>query len=520
MSSESKLDQDRKASNVFSSNAGRRSRFNVVLLMTACQCANVRPATADEFGPLRDKIRVALVEHSVPSLAVAVARDGRILWEQGFGWANREERTPATEHTLYSLASISKPITATGLMLLAERGQLDLDRPANDYLGPGKLTAHLGDAAEATLRRLANHTSGLPLHYQFFYADEAFRRPPMDETIRRYGHLVNEPGETFRYANLGYGVLDDVIARVSGRTFAEFMRQEVFLPLGLTRMSVDIGPGLEPHAAARYAEDGTPLPFYEFDHPGGSAVYASAHDLVRFGLLHLKRPQHDQKAILSDAAIDRMQVPTTKVDGTIGYGAGWFINSDEHGVRTISHSGGMGGVRTRLVLAPDQGIAVAVLCNAASELAARFAEETLAALIPVYAERLAAAASPKEPADPQPPFTSPTELVGIWRGAVQTYERELPLEIVVREHGDIHVRLEDQLWTLLNESKFEDGCLLGKFASDIGTADANRRPYHLHLNARLRGDVLNGSLTAISLPAPRPGNALSHWVELRRQPAP
>src|SRR5947209_8642796 len=88
-----------------------------------------------DFSAIRELIRSRLVEQSLPSLAVAVAQNGAILWEEGFGWANRENRMPATEHTMYSLASISKPITATGLMVLKEREKLELDRPINEYLG-------------------------------------------------------------------------------------------------------------------------------------------------------------------------------------------------------------------------------------------------------------------------------------------------------------------------------------------------------------------------------------------------
>ena len=106
------------------------------------------------------------------------------------------------------------------------------------------------------VRRVANHTSGLPLHYQFFYADEPYRVPPRDETIRRYGNLVTAPGEHYQYTNLGYGVLDYVIERTSGKRYADFMREEVFLPLGLTHTSIDIGPGLEPHQAIRYTPRG------------------------------------------------------------------------------------------------------------------------------------------------------------------------------------------------------------------------------------------------------------------------
>ena len=144
---------------------------------------------------------------------MAVARDGQIVWEQGFGWADRENRVAANEHTMYSLASISKPITATGLAVLLERGKIELDKPINDYLGEAKLKSPaFSNVTDATVRRVANHSAGLPLHYQFFYADEPYHRPAMDETIRRYGNLVTAPGERFQYSNLGYGVIDYVIS--------------------------------------------------------------------------------------------------------------------------------------------------------------------------------------------------------------------------------------------------------------------------------------------------------------------
>src|SRR5262249_2287361 len=89
---------------------------------------------AGEFDAVRERIRRTLVRDSLPSIAVAVSRDGKVLWEEGFGWADREARIPATEHTMYPLASISKPITATALMILRQRGSLDLDRPINEHL--------------------------------------------------------------------------------------------------------------------------------------------------------------------------------------------------------------------------------------------------------------------------------------------------------------------------------------------------------------------------------------------------
>jgi CubicO group peptidase (beta-lactamase class C family) len=276
------------------------------------------PLLADPFDPVREFIRKGLVETGMPSISVAVAKNGEIVWEEGFGWADREKRIRASGHTMYSLASISKPITATGLMVLAQQGKLDLDRSVNGYLGNASVRARVGDAAQATVRRVANHSSGLPLHVQFFYHDTARRPPSMDETILRYGNLVTAPGERFQYSNLGFGILDYVIERVSRKTYTDFMREEVFIPLGLTRTSVHIGPGLDPFVATRYGREGLPVPFYDFDHPGASAVWSSAHDLAQFGMFHLKAHLPDQKPILSDESIDAMQKPTFTSDKNIG----------------------------------------------------------------------------------------------------------------------------------------------------------------------------------------------------------
>lgn len=471
-------------------------------------------AVADEFDEVRDKIKTILLEENVPSLAVAVAQDGNVIWEEGFGWADRENQVKATEHTMYSLASISKPITATGLMVLVERGEVDLDRRANAFLGDAKLTSPIGPTREATVRRLANHTSGLPLHYQFFYEDEPYWRPAMDESIRRYGVLVRPPGERFQYANFGYGVLDHIISLKSGLSYKEFMRKEVFLPLGMNHTSIDIAPGLEKHAAVRYASDQTPLPFYGFDHPGASAVFASAHDLMGFGMFHLKQKSDEQRAIISDNSIDEMQKPTADAGNGRDYGVGWFIAADEHGYKTVSHTGGMGGVRTRLCLVPEEGIVVTVLCNTSSSAPLRITREILATMLPKYGEDLR-----KEP-EHKPTAAGrgfgPPELVGYWEGRVKTYEGDRRLEMWAKPDGDVHVQFEGQLRMLLNNSRLANGRLTGEFLGDIGTDDASRRPYQLHLDANLRGETINGSIATISLKARKSGNALSYFVELQR----
>ncbi|MCP4725352.1 MAG: beta-lactamase family protein [bacterium] len=465
------------------------------------------PAAA-QFEEVSEKITRVMKEINVPSISVAVARDGSIIWEEAFGWADKEKEIPADENTLYSLASISKPITATGLMILVEQNMIDLDMPVNYYLGDVKVNARVGDADQATVRRVLSHTAGLPLHYHFFYIDESYEKPPMDETIRRYGNLVTAPGERYQYSNLGFGILDYVISRVSKKSYIDFMKEKVFEPLGMTRTSVDIGPGFEDLHATRYTNDGTPIPFYDFDHPGASAIYSSAHDLVKFGMFHLKNHLDDQDAIIKDGSIDEMHMPVAPSEG---YGLGWGA-STRNGIKRVGHSGGMGGVSTTLILVPEDNIAVTVLSNASSWLPSVIAEDILEVLLPDRFER-----SDPPGRSGRDRFVPGEELIGNWTGIVDTYEGEITLTLKFLDSGNVEVYLGESSPGRLRNVSFRDGFLRGYFHGDLRTEDVNKLPYNLNAELKLRGDLLNGSVTAVSRPGKRTGNGLTHWAELIKE---
>lgn len=476
-------------------------------------------ATALDFDDTRERIRAGMVENSVPSVAVAVAMDGEIVWEQGFGWADRESRIPANEHAVYSLASISKPITATGIMLLAQSGQVALDAPANDYLGNARLRAYVGDARQATLRSLADHTSGLPYHHQYFYSDEPYEVPAFDVTMLRYGNVIHAPGR-FRYTNLGYGVLSHIIERVSGLSYAEFMRREVFMPLGMTRTSAGIGPGLEDFVATRYGRDGLPVPGHRHDTQGDGSVFASAHDLVRFGLFHLKASQYDQKAILTNASIDEMHRRTARSESIRyqdgGYALGFFVYR-RNGHRVVEHGGNSAGVSTQMLLFPDTGLAIVVLANSNSGLPADVADHIAGKLLPDW--------KPSEaPERPEAaPFVVPEALSGVWKGVLRTYMEDRPLELRFMASDEVHARLGDQPVMLVDKPSFESGSFRGRFVGHVGTPEADRSSDRIALELTLREDTLSGEAAVWDLPkGPRSRSraSLSHWVELRRQPLP
>lgn len=465
---------------------------SVITLPLATQVA--RAQEADRFAGVRASIERALASSGVASAAVAVAKDGKVVWEEGFGWADREAMRRSTPHTMYSLASISKPITATGLMLLVEQGKVSLDKPANDYLGLGKLTGLAGNANQATVRRVLSHTAGLPLHYQFFYADQSYRPPTMDETIARYGNLVFVPGSLYEYSNLGFGIIDHIIERQSGQPFADFMRAQVFLPLGLTRTSIDIAPGLETHAAQRYDARGKPIPFYAFDHMGASAVYSSAHDLVRFGMFHLKNRLSEQRAILKDETLDLMHV----VVPPAAYGLGWGVG-DDMGLMRISHTGGMPGVSTALNLYPTENMVVTVLSSTGFPTG-MIAQDIAAVLVPKYADTLRARrafqAQQAGGGRGAPPASQINAITGEWSGTLRTWKTTVPLRLSVRPDGEVFVWLGSQARAVLNQAAFRNNRLSGRFAGQIPTDDAGRWPHTIALGLQLVDGTLKGQLSA------------------------
>ena len=479
-------------------------------------------ATDTRFDQVRSRIQDLMLKQQLPSVAVAVAQHGRIIWEQGFGWADREQLHPATPDTMYSLASISKPFTATAIMALVKQGKLKLDGPANDYLGAEKLTGLAGDPSGATIRRLLNHTAGLPLHWQFFYVNESYPCPPMEDTILRYGNLINAPGDVFQYSNLGFGVLSHIISRVSGLSYPDAMRTHVFAPLGLPHTDIPMTANLEPYVAVRYDSHARPLPFYTFDHLGASAVYSSAHDLIRFAMFHLKDHLADQQAIIDDAAIDLMHRLDIPMGSSLEfYGLGFFGTPDEHGLKSFGHDGGMPGVSTTMRLYPDEDLAVVALTNSSpsdvySGIPAipQIADEIVGVVVPRYAAALAA--KPRNAESPAETHKTPPELLGMWEGSVRTWQSSIPLKLVFQNDGDIHVKLGDQFETLLNQPHWAGKMFVGLFGGSITTPDANRQRHYVRLELWQRGDSkLTGEANAEATDDPA-HYSLASYVELAR----
>jgi CubicO group peptidase (beta-lactamase class C family) len=371
-----------------------------------------------------------------------------------------------------------------------------------------------------------SHTAGLPLHYEFFYEGEDHPPRTTDQGVARYGVLIAPPGEVYQYSNLGYGIIDHILERVHGRDYPDVMRTEVFEPLGMTRSVVSTGAGLDDSVAVRYGPDDRAVPFYDFDHRGGSAVYSSALDLAQFGMFHLGTLRDRRARILADSTRRAMQRPITPGSANDGYGLGWGITTDDNGYRRVSHTGGMPGVSTGLYLYPEQNVVVVVLTNRSNGMVNRIAQELAGAVLPRYAAtaqaRRAAAESTQQATAAEraartgPSFTPPAALLGEWSGTIYTPGDSVSLTLVVQPDGDVQIKLGDELRTLLNDVSAPGGDrLVGRFAGTLPEDHARRHGHSVLLDVRLRADQLSGQASAQTTGWPY-YFALSSYVELRR----
>jgi CubicO group peptidase (beta-lactamase class C family) len=452
-------------------------------LLGARALAQAPAVPVSRWDDVRAAMRSFVRDPAAPSVSVAVAMDGRIAFADAAGLADRTRRVAATPATAYSVASVSKPITATAVMRLVERGVIGLDEPANRYLGAARLRGWEGDADAVTVRHLLSHTAGLPEHLDFHYADERQRPPPMATTLARYGVVAFEPGSLHQYANLGYGALAAIVARQSRRPFGEAVQREVFAPLGMGRASVR-GARAPQAAALRYDARGRAIADYRlFEVDGASAVHASASDLARFGLLHLGAATPGAPRLLSDATIALMQQRATPPDGA-AWGLGWELG-EERGVPVVQHSGGMPGVRARLTLVPTRRAVIVVLVNGEAWPEALYERLLSIVGLPDPAPPSRASGSAATAAKPE----VSQAFAGEWRGSLRTYAGTVPFTFELRADGSAMAALGGGAPAPVEELTARDGFLYGFVAGTVPTADARRRPGKVWMQLRSSTDL-------------------------------
>jgi len=494
-----------------------RGWIAVALLLASTEAVAQTPSTqTTRFSAARTLIQSGLARETAPGLAIAVARGDSILWEEGFGWADLERRIPVTVNTPFYLASTTKTITATALMILRERRRLDLDRPANDYLGAARIWSPHWNANGATVRHLATHKSGITtfaLDCPTSAPDCPF--PSMAELIRRYGVVSRPPGESFDYSNLGYDILGEVIAHAARKELGAFMRDEIFAPLGMKHSSLGVDTTATPAPAVPYFWGRGRVPYSRRNFAASSA-YSSVHDLVRFGQLHVKVRPPGARAILSDAALDTMQWSVVSAGSQGSYGIGWWVDSSRFGYRSVVAQGGTSASATWMRLIPSERVVVVVLANKGVSFASDVADAVIAELLPRYAAGLDSTRRTPATSAPAPAAARlDTSFVGAWTGFVRTESAEVKMQLTVSDSGAARATFSSRSGDSPGRARFADRLFRLNIAGDLTTTDSTggqRMNFYLRPGDR----IMNGAVTLGVSEASGLEGRVSYWVELER----
>ena len=285
--------------------------------------------------------------------AVLVARDGEVLLDRGYGFANREWSVPNDGDTKFRLGSVTKQFTAVAIMLLNERGLVDLDAPVKTYLP---------DAPDAwdgvTVRHLLTHTAGVPNFTDFDdYGASKTLPATIDSLIGRFRDrpLDFQPGEGWSYSNSGYILLTAIVEKASGKSYAEFVAETLFQPLGMADSGYDSHAAVLPRRASGYAPTARGIvnaDYIDMSIPqGAGALYSTTRDLLKWeqGLFGGR--------LLTPASLALL---TTPVRNQYAFG---LAVTQAGGNTTIAHSGGIEGFNTHMAWDPDRRMTVIVLGN-------------------------------------------------------------------------------------------------------------------------------------------------------------
>jgi CubicO group peptidase (beta-lactamase class C family) len=330
------------------------------------QTAKVNPSPAESVTARVDKLFAEWNKSDSPGCSLGVSQNGALVYERGYGMANLEYGLAITPASIFHVGSITKQFTAMSILLLAQRGQLSLDDDARKYI------TELPDfGSRLTIRHLLTHTSGLREAFTLGNLAE-LRDPGTDTLVKRLGRqkaLNFTPGTEYDYVNTGYWLLGLIVERVSGQSLRKFADSNIFKPLGMTHTFFHDDPTMiVPNRAAGYDRDDAgnwivSVGAWSGAYAGGNTgLYTTARDLLiweqNFAVVRVGDP----------ALVAAMQTPTVLTGGdTSDYGFGLFIGP-YRGLRTIGHGGGDPGYNANVVRYPDQGLAVALLCNAGEDM--------------------------------------------------------------------------------------------------------------------------------------------------------
>lgn len=300
--------------------------------------------------------------NQTPGLATAVLKNGEIVYSKNVGLANLEYDIPIETNTVFHAASLSKQFTAFTILVLESQGKLSLQDDIRDYL------PEVPDfGKKITLLNLANHTSGLRdqwrlLELSGWQMDDVIKTDHILTLIAKQKELNFNPGDRFMYSNTGYTLLAEIVKRVSGKTFASFVKEQIFEPLEMRNsLFYDDYERIVPNRAYSYqnTKNGDYKKLHlNFNTVGATSLFTTANDLMKWAKF-LNSPPKDMVEIVNKLNEQTYLNNGDKLESALGQ----FTGVKYKGMQWFDHSGSDAGYRAYLGRFPESNSAVVVLAN-------------------------------------------------------------------------------------------------------------------------------------------------------------
>lgn len=353
--------------------------FIVYPLTLFCQASD-----STVFRIIENMYRKEMEAKKIPGLAFGIVVDGKLMYSRGMGFRDTEKKSPVTPTSVYRIASMTKSFCGLAILKLRDEGKLNLDDPVSRFIPEIKNTPPLtSDSPPITIRNLLTHTAGFPEDNP--WGDRQLQRT--DEELIRFIEkgisLSSVPGISYEYSNLGFTMLGNIVSKASGMHYEKYIREKIFLPLGMHRTFWEYSDVAPSDLVYGYRVVNESWKKEEMLHSGAygamGGMLTSVDDFAKYMSMHISAwpPGEEDAAVVRKSTLREMHLPgkivfmynmQRKVNGMscprIGsYNAGLAYSKDCQGMETVGHSGGLPGFGSHWVIAPQYRIGVVSFCN-------------------------------------------------------------------------------------------------------------------------------------------------------------
>lgn len=311
-------------------------------------------------------LKLIMTRFEIPGIAIAVTKDSEIIYMNTFGVKDLITKEQLQPEHIFHMASVSKPFVATAVIQLVEQGKMNLDEPLIKYLPYFKLNDDRYQ--KITIRHMLNHTSGIPDVIDYEWDKPQYDKGAAERYVRglKTEKMIAAPGERFHYSNMAYDILGDVIAKVSGKPFEIYMKEQILNPLGMTESSFllkHIKKELRTSPHIWYLNPAVSDIYpYNRQHAPSGTLNSNVVEMIKWAEVNLNHGKLNGKRIISEASHNLLWQPSVRLSEKTSIGLGWIL-SEYRGLFTASHSGDDLGYCSDFKLIPEKKIGIIMASN-------------------------------------------------------------------------------------------------------------------------------------------------------------